>query len=370
MPSLDALPAERRSVIELALGKGRSYNEIAIELDLAPSQVRAHAREALATLSPRTADRVDPSWRDQVADYLLGQQSGPEATATRAHLKTSEPARAWALSVLDSLEGMYANGREPAIPDAEPGRASPPRPRRDEASGTGEVDAAPTPAIGAEPVRSPARGTADRPRPPLAAPAREALSPAAQSVLLRRRIAMAVLGTAAVALIALAATSVFGDDEGPIGPGAASPAEVPVNPVGQLELEPIAGEKGRAIAVITEQGGQPGLFVQGTLEPTGKDEAYEVWLYSGQGDAQSLGAQLTDEQGNYLGATGPENPFPNNFADYKYIDVSRESIDEADAAHSGDSVLRGKLSEVQPVAPAAAGADPAPEAPAAPEPSG
>ena len=39
-------------------------------------------------------------------------------TATAAHLRRSEPARSWTLSLLDSLDGMYAPGAEPEAPDA------------------------------------------------------------------------------------------------------------------------------------------------------------------------------------------------------------------------------------------------------------
>ena len=54
---------------------------------------------------------------------MLGQQSGPEATATKGHLRRSEAARSWARSLLDSLEQLYENGSVPAIPEGERGRA-------------------------------------------------------------------------------------------------------------------------------------------------------------------------------------------------------------------------------------------------------
>ena len=85
------------------------------------------AREALVRLSPVSAAAVDDDWRDQLADYLLNQQSGPEATATRGHLRRSEAARGWARSVEDSLEHLYddgnAAGRSPRASAGEPSGA-------------------------------------------------------------------------------------------------------------------------------------------------------------------------------------------------------------------------------------------------------
>jgi hypothetical protein len=107
-------------------------------------------------------------------------------------------------------------------------------------------------------------------------------------------------------------------------------------------LKPEPGEEGKGMATFLTQAGQPGLLVQAKLPPSAEGEAYEVWLYNDQDDAVSLGAQVTDDKGNYVG-TGP---LPSDFGTYKYIDISREPIND-DTAHSGDSVLRGALADVQ-----------------------
>ena len=83
---------------------------------------------------------MEEDWRGQLADYVLGQQSGPEATATRGHLRRSEAARTWAGSLLDSLEQLYENGSMPAIPEGERAAPRTPRPRRARAA---HVSAAP-----------------------------------------------------------------------------------------------------------------------------------------------------------------------------------------------------------------------------------
>ena len=92
-------------------------------LGMPEARVRELARDALVELAPVSVRGVEEDWRGQLADYVLGQQSGPEATATKGHLRRSEAARSWARSLLDSLEQLYANGSVPAIPEGERGRA-------------------------------------------------------------------------------------------------------------------------------------------------------------------------------------------------------------------------------------------------------
>ena len=51
-----------------------------------------------------------------------------------------------------------------------------------------------------------------------------------------------------------------------------------------------------------------------------------------------MGAQVTNAKGQYQGA----GPLPRSYARYQFVDVSLEPIDN-NRAHSGQSVLRGKL---------------------------
>src|SRR3954447_2586655 len=124
MATLDQLPAEQRAIVELVVQRGRSYEALADVLQVPAERVRELARDALTELSPRTAARVDPEWRGKVADYLLGQQPSPDQRATREYLKESETARAWALSLLDSLDPLYPNGAAPAVPEPDPVEAA------------------------------------------------------------------------------------------------------------------------------------------------------------------------------------------------------------------------------------------------------
>ena len=117
MATFDQLSDEQRAIVELVLQQGKSYEELAQMLDMPEARVRERARDALVDLAPLSARGVEEDWRGQLADYVLGQQDGPEATATRGHLRRSEAARSWTRSLLDSLEQLYSNGDLPAIPE-------------------------------------------------------------------------------------------------------------------------------------------------------------------------------------------------------------------------------------------------------------
>src|SRR3954454_14895989 len=141
MATFDQLAADQRAIIEIVLRQDRSYEEIGEMLDLPSARVRELARDALGELAPFTADFVDSQWRGQLADYVLGQQAGPEAQATRGHLRRSEPARIWAYSLLDALDDFYGDGRRPEIPVGEAGAR--PRPRDRAAAANGDAADAP-----------------------------------------------------------------------------------------------------------------------------------------------------------------------------------------------------------------------------------
>ena len=108
MATFDQLPDEQRAIVELVLQQGKSYEELSEMLGIPESRVRERARDALVDLAPLSARGVEEDWRGQLADYVLGQQDGPEATATRGHLRRSEAARSWTRSLLDSLEQLEA----------------------------------------------------------------------------------------------------------------------------------------------------------------------------------------------------------------------------------------------------------------------
>ena len=91
--------------------------------------------------------------------------------------------------------------------------------------------------------------------------------------------------------------------------------------------------------VVLGQGTQRAVQVQATgLDPSTQKFAYQFWLYDNKGNARSLGAQVTDQNGT-LQAIGN---LPKGFEKYRYFDLSREAIG-GNTGHSGQSVLRGRM---------------------------
>jgi Anti-sigma-K factor rskA/Sigma-70, region 4 len=301
MATFDQLSAEQRAIIELILQQGRSYEELADLLGLQEERVRELAQDALVTLAPVSADAVEEDWRSQLADYVLGQQSGAESTATRGHLRRSEAARTWTRSLMDSLETFYSDGDMPTVPDPE-------RP------------------IGR-------RGRAEAAAAVAEAPGRRELSPEAQAAVRRRRL---LAGAAAVAVLIALGVLLW-----PIGVLTGNDDNNENASSGQAAT---GGRAAAGIAVFAQRNGQRQVIVQATLRPNRQREAYEVWLYNSPTDAKSLGAQVTDARGIYQGA----GPLPTDYARFKFIDVSREPIDQ-NRGHSGNSVLRAPLPKLRAV---------------------
>jgi Anti-sigma-K factor rskA/Sigma-70, region 4 len=311
MATFDQLSPEKRAIVELVLQQGKTYPELADMLGMPESRVRDLARDALVELAPVSVRGVEDDWRGQLADYVLGQQTGPEATATKGHLRRSEAARSWARSLLDSLEQLYANGSVPAIPDGERGRAA----RR--------------PAVAAAPSENTG--------------ARGGLSTA--DPVMRRRL---LAGAGAAALLLLLAVLVWpigvltGDDDSSDSTSNES-AQAAAQTTPDQNQAATNGPAG--VAVVVDRDGKKQLLVQAAkLAPSGQNEGYYVWLYNSPDDAKSLGGQVTDQQGNYqaIGA------FPADYAKYKYIDVTKQAIgNSTNVKHSGQSVLRGPMPKVQ-----------------------
>jgi hypothetical protein len=301
MATFDQLTDEQRAIVELVLQQDKGYDELADLLGMPEQRVRELARNALVELAPITARGVEEDWRGQLADYVLGQQAGPEATATRGHLRRSEAARAWAQSLLDALEQLYPNGDLPAIPASERARER------------GSI------------LRP---GTSD----PAATTAGETIK--------RRRI-LAAAGVVALVLIGVLVWPVGlltgGDDEE--GRASSESASEPQQREGQPGA---ATAQGRGQAIIAEQGGKTQLVVTATgLEPSTEQTAYQVWLYNSREDRRSLGATVTDQQGNLQSGT----QLPAGYRQYRFIDLTSVSVQGGGRQNlrTGPSVLRGLL---------------------------
>ena len=289
MATFDQLSAEQRAILELVLKQGRGYDQLADTLGISERRVRELARDALVELAPVSAGRVEQDWRGQLADYVLGQQTGPESTATRGHLRRSEAARTWARSLLDSLDGLYEDGNLPTIPDPERGRE---RARR-------------------QPRVAAAGGPAD---------------------VRRRRLYAGAGGLALVILVAVLLWPIgvlTGDDDDGGGVSEASSGS-PINTRARGAAQII--KQGSTLAVqITAQG----------LPPVSGQQAYVAWLYNSPRAAKAIGPVPSSGSGS-IGGLGA---LPADYEKYKFIDISRQSASSG-SRHSGDSVLRGLVKKL------------------------
>jgi Anti-sigma-K factor rskA/Sigma-70, region 4 len=333
MATFDQLAADQRAIIEIVLRQDRSYEQIGEMLDLPPARVRELARDALGELAPHTAELVDPQWRGQLADYVLGQQTGPEAQATRGHLKRSEPARIWAYSLLDALGDFFPDGGRPEIPVGEAGL----RTRASEQPPAANGDAG-------APVAAPRRSrTAGGP-----------LSPAAQSALMRRRVLGGLGAVVLVALLIFGAIKLFGGDDNSgntasTSTGTSTSASGTGNQaaqgtvVAQAVLAPVGKSfKGTGAALVYQSGNQSLAVVRAKLPPSTGKNKYVLWLYDSEKKLAPLAADVTDKQGNFQGAAA----LPNGWQSYHFFDLTYQPTSGTKVGH-GRSVMRGPLTAPQ-----------------------
>jgi hypothetical protein len=309
MATFDQLSDEQRAIVELVLKQGKSYGELSDMLGLPETRVRELARDALVDLAPITARGVEADWRGQLADYVLGQQAGPEATATRGHLRRSEAARSWTRSLLDALEQLYPNGSVPAIPNGERGR----------------------------------RGAAAAPKPGGTDASPSALASGSAAAVGRRRL-LAAAGVLALILVVVLLWPIGvltgGDDDEPSEASAGSqnqPQQGQGGDGGQIST----ATQGQAI-IARQEGATQILVTASGLEPSTRNTAYQVYLANSEADRRSLGATVTDQQGNLQAGA----PLPRNFEDYEFIDLASVTVrgrGQDQRFEDGPTVLRGLL---------------------------
>src|SRR5919199_1148109 len=142
MSGIKELPAEERAVLQLALRQARPFRDLAGLLDTDEAEMRRRAHAALEALGPDEADDLDAGRREQIGDWLLGQQTDDDRAETERFLAGSAAGRGWARVVADQLRDLGAPGL-PEIPPA--ARADGSRADGDGA-GAGVSAAAPSPA--------------------------------------------------------------------------------------------------------------------------------------------------------------------------------------------------------------------------------
>src|SRR3954471_8660848 len=89
MSRIDSLPADQKAVLQLLLKRGSSYDELSDGLRIDGAGVRRRPHGAVQAPGPADTPGLTAGRRDEIADYLLGQQTETEAAESRGFLNGS-----------------------------------------------------------------------------------------------------------------------------------------------------------------------------------------------------------------------------------------------------------------------------------------
>jgi hypothetical protein len=319
MSRLDDLPPDQAAALKLLLSRRQSYAELAGVLNISERAVHDRAHAALAMLAPAQARALSAEQRDEIGDFLLGQQRAEsERAATRRALETSAEARAWALAVLAEL-GPIGNG---VLADM-PGEVR-------AAGAAGEARPAAAPTAPATPGRSAA---ADGSGAAASSHERAALpvSRRAGAVLLAALVAAVVVG-------ALAATGTFSGGSSKHKPAAASSGKSAETPVLDKRITlrpPEAGSHALGVVGVISEKNTFAIDIQAQGLAASKGFFYAVWLTSPT-SSEALGkSPAVGSDGRLQAAT----LLPSNAASFTRIILTRET--NAHPSKPGPVVLSG-----------------------------
>jgi hypothetical protein len=311
MPRIDDLPADRRAVLQLLLKQGKSYDDLASLLRIEPQTVRERARDALDRLGVSGAGmpELDMAEQDEIADYLLGQQSASERAATRDLLETSAPGRAWARVVSGELREL-AGDQLPEIP-----------------SERAEVDEA----FGALEARKEARE-------------RQAKSSRLGGVLL-----LAAVGVAVAFLIVFV---ISGNDDNKASDSAGTTATETTGTttaaggqqvLGQINLNAVSGSPNpKALAAVTLVAADSGVsmvFQGQDIPPNTKGNVYALWVATAENAARLGFTPRVGKRGRlrFQGTIPPEI----DLSKFQAMILTRETT--ADPKTPGKIIIAGQL---------------------------
>jgi hypothetical protein len=346
MASLESLPPDQRAVLQMVLGRGRGYDDIAQMLAINRAGVRDRALAALDALGPTT--KVSAQRRHLITDYLLGQLPPRVAEQTRDHLAGSASERAWARVVAYELQPL-ASGPMPEIP-VEGGAAAAvaePEAAREAEPARKEPARAPL-----EPVPEPA-GAAAEAEPARLAPEREADEAPAPRVSRFGGALLLGLGVAIVAVVVVVFAVNSGSStkhhgtttpKGAVTTASSTGTSTSATPIAQINLVSPSGSKSTAgIAEVLKRGSTTAVAIVGQGLPANtKHNAYAVWLYNSPTSSVRLGFVNPGVGSN--GRLETAGALPANAASYKQVLVTLET--SANPKTPGQIVLEGTLTGV------------------------
>jgi hypothetical protein len=325
MSRLDELPPDQRAALSLLLRQHKSYAEVASLLGIAERAVHDRAHAALAVLAPRRARELTPERRQEIGDYLLGQQPGvAERLRTRTYLSSFEPARAWAGEISTQLAPL-AGASLPEIPagagiSTGTGTGAQ-RPQR-----VGDLSSASAPARAAGALSTP--------------PARSQ-----QSSRLGGAVLLAVLVAAAIAVIVLLTGSGGGSHAKKSSTNASKTSSTASTKTGptvenQITLKsPDAKSASVGVVEILVEGGKRAFFIEAQHIPASKGFYYAIWLYNSP--SSFLGVSKSPAVGSTHRLAGG-SLLPSNAGEFHEMLVTEETTSHP--THPGHVVLRGAFS--------------------------
>jgi hypothetical protein len=327
MSRLDELPPDQRAALSLLLRQRKNYAELAAVLGISSRAVHDRAHAALAVLAPRQARELTSERREEIGDYLLGQQAGvAERLATRRYLGGSPAAQAWARALASELAPL-ASAALPEIPAATRGETS---------------------------EELTARGAADRPVPSKATPA-SALTPTPSGPLQSSRVGGALILAAIVAAIVVAVVLLSGGSGShaktaaasspttststSAGTSSASTSATPtVNQ--RLTLSPTdPNSKSVAGVDLIAEGSKRAFYIEAQNLPPSNGFFYAIWLYNSASSFLPLSKSPPVGSNRRLAGGAL---LPSNAASYHEMLLTRET--STHPKQPGRIVLRGPFS--------------------------
>ncbi len=369
MASLESIAPDQRAVLQMVLGRGRGYDQIAQMLSIDRQGVRTRALAALDALGPGTG--VPAERRSEITDYLLGQLDASAALRVWDSLANTPSERAWARVVASELTPLAAHPLpeipvsaerrepEPVAAEAQPERVAEPIAAGREAELAGPPPTEPESHRGPEPAPAEPAAAEDSVPPgaagdagggqPGSPPPRRRVSRLGGAVLL------GAVGVIVAVVVVILVVSGSGSKNHSASKAAASPAaqstpsssaatSTAATPVAQINLLSPTGSKSTAgIAEVLRQGSTTAVAIVGQgLAANTKHDAYAVWLYNSPGDAKRLGFVNPGVGKN--GRLETTGPLPSNASHFKQLLISLET--KANPTSPGHIVLQGALTGV------------------------
>jgi hypothetical protein len=313
MSRLDELPPDQRAALSLLLRQGKTYGDVATLLSIDERAVHARAQAALAMLAPRQARELEAERREDVGDYLLGQQGVADRLSTRAFLSGSAPAREWARAISSELGGLAAA----ALPDIPEGPAP-------ESAGhsSGSVDGLP-PGTSATTLGDPG-------------PPERTLGERLPSSRLGGALLLAAIAAAVVVAIVLITSG--GGSHKPRTAAARTTSGPAVTQRITL-TSPQAGSKSVGVMEVLAEGSKRAFLVDAENLPESKGFFYALWLYNSPTSHKPLSSAPPVGSNHRLqgGAL-----LPSDAAKYHTVLVTRET--SRTPSQPGPVVLSGPFS--------------------------